>query len=221
MRTRSLSLTALVAALLLLVAVPAGAAGPGTPRTWGGNSFGELGNGTTTSRFSAGPVTGLDDATELGGGREHVVALRADGSVWAWGSSQYGQQGNGGTANRPAPGPVAGLAGVVQVAAGHYHSLALLGDGTVCAWGMNSQSQLGDGTRTRRACGPTPPPSSGSGSAARPTTTSARCASGSARGSWPPRWCPARRARSRTSIRSRPARCAGSSPPTARCPSCR
>jgi hypothetical protein len=50
MRTRSLFLTALVAALLLLVAVPAGAAGPGTPRTWGGNSFGELGNGTTTGR---------------------------------------------------------------------------------------------------------------------------------------------------------------------------
>ena len=104
MRTRSLFLTALVAALLLLVAGPAGAAGPGTPRTWGGNSFGELGNGTTTSRFSAGPVTGLGDATELGGGREHVIALRADGSVWTWGSNQYGQQGNGSTTNRPARG---------------------------------------------------------------------------------------------------------------------
>ena len=46
MRTRSFFLAALVAALLLLAAVPAGAAGPGTPRTWGGNSFGELGDGT-------------------------------------------------------------------------------------------------------------------------------------------------------------------------------
>ena len=45
--------------------------------------------------------------------------------------------------------------------------------------------------------------SPGSGSGGRPTTTSARCASASARGSWPPRWCPARRARSRISIRSR------------------
>jgi Regulator of chromosome condensation (RCC1) repeat len=151
MRTRSLLLAALVAALLLSVAaVPAGAAGPATPRTWGGNSFGELGDGTTAGRLSAGPVTGLSDATELAGGREHVLALRADGSVWTWGSNQYGQQGDGSTANRPAPGPVAGLAGAVQVAAGHYHSLALLGDGTVRAWGMNSQSQLGDGTTTRR-----------------------------------------------------------------------
>src|SRR4029453_14200759 len=101
-------------------------------------------------RFSPGPVTGLDDATELAGGREHVVALRADGSVWTWGSNQYGQQGNGSTVNRPTPGPVAGLAGAVQVAAGHYSSLAVLGDGTVRDWGMNSQGQLDEVTRTRR-----------------------------------------------------------------------
>jgi alpha-tubulin suppressor-like RCC1 family protein len=134
MRTRSLFLAALVAALLLIAAVPAGAAGPGTPRTWGSNSFGELGSGGTANRFSPGPVTGLTDATELAGGREHVIALRADGSVWTWGSNQYGQQGNGSTVNRPTPGPVAGLAGAVQVAAGHYSSLARLGDGTVRAW---------------------------------------------------------------------------------------
>ena len=51
-------------------------------------------------------MAGLSDATELAGGREHVIALRADGSVWTWGSNQYGQQGNGSSANRPAPGPV-------------------------------------------------------------------------------------------------------------------
>ena len=76
MRTRPFLLAALVAALLLVAAVPAGAAGPETPRTWGSNSFGELGDGSTANRFAAGPVAGLADATELGGGREHVVALR-------------------------------------------------------------------------------------------------------------------------------------------------
>ena len=83
MRTRSFLLAALVAALALsIAAVPAGAAGPGTPRTWGSNSFGELGDGTAANRFAPGAVAGLDDATELAGGREHVIALRADGSVW-------------------------------------------------------------------------------------------------------------------------------------------
>ena len=106
MRTRSFLLAALVAALLsMLAAVPAGAAGPGMPRTWGSNSFGELGDGTTANHFAPGPVAGIGDAVELAGGREHVVALRADGSVWTWGSNQYGQQGNGSTTNRPTPGP--------------------------------------------------------------------------------------------------------------------
>jgi hypothetical protein len=41
MQTRSFLLAALVAALLLsIAAVPAGAAGPGTPRTWGSNTSG-------------------------------------------------------------------------------------------------------------------------------------------------------------------------------------
>jgi Regulator of chromosome condensation (RCC1) repeat len=75
MRTRSLFLTALVAALLL-VAVPAGAAGPGTPRTWGSNSFGELGNGTTTTRRTSPVVvrnlTGVELVTA---GRTYSAAL--------------------------------------------------------------------------------------------------------------------------------------------------
>ena len=62
-RARSFLLAALVAASLsTLAAVPAGAAGPGTPRTWGGNSFGELGDGTTASHFAPGPVAGIGDA---------------------------------------------------------------------------------------------------------------------------------------------------------------
>jgi alpha-tubulin suppressor-like RCC1 family protein len=98
-----------LAALLLVPPVgsgPALAAGPGTPWTWGSNGFGELGDGTTANHVTAAPVVGFAaaDAVELGGGREHVLALRADGTVWTWGSSQYGQLGSGGTANRPTPG---------------------------------------------------------------------------------------------------------------------
>jgi hypothetical protein len=101
MRTRPFLLAALVAALLLVAAVPARAAGPETPRTWGSNSFGELGDGSTANRFAAGPVAGLAAATELGGGREHVVALRADGSLWTWGYNAFGELAT--APPRPAP----------------------------------------------------------------------------------------------------------------------
>src|SRR4029450_4053801 len=126
MRTRSFLLAALVAALVLCgAAVPAGAAGPGTPRTWGSNSFGELGSGGTANRFSPGPVAGLADATELARGRGDVGRPRADGALGRWGGTKSGHRGTGGRANRPTPGPVTGLAGAVAVAAGHYHGMAL------------------------------------------------------------------------------------------------
>src|SRR5215211_4820344 len=98
MRVRVRTVVGVLAGLLVVPlagASPAAAATPGTPHAWGGNSFGELGDGTTAGRLTPGPVVGLTDAVELAGGREHVVALRADGTVWTWGSSQYGQLGSG------------------------------------------------------------------------------------------------------------------------------
>lgn len=140
---------------LLLVAValgtpPASAATtPGTPWTWGGNFYGELGTGGTATRPTPAPVN-LDGVVDLHGGREHVVALRADGTVWAWGSNQHGQLGTGGSSNSSLPAQVPGLSGIVAVETGHNHSLALGADGRVWAWGYNADGQLGDGTTILR-----------------------------------------------------------------------
>jgi len=60
-------------------------------------------------------------------GREHLVALRRDGSVSAW-----GYDGNG----RATPPEIRKA---IAVSAGAYHSLALLGNGTVVAWGVKDQ----------------------------------------------------------------------------------
>ena len=81
----------------------------GVPWTWGANSFGQLGDGSTTARPTPGPVTGLSDVVDLHGGREHVIALRGDRTVWVWGSNGEGQLGLGTTANRPTPTQVPGL----------------------------------------------------------------------------------------------------------------
>ena len=60
------------------------AAAPGVPWTWGSNSYGQLGDGTTSSSPSGpGPVSGLQDVVDLSGGREHVVALTSAKAV-AW-----------------------------------------------------------------------------------------------------------------------------------------
>jgi len=124
---------------------------PGTPWTFGENSFGQLGNGTTTTRRTPGPVTGLNGVIDMHGGREHVVALKSNGTVWTWGSNVEGQQGRGTTANTLVPTQVTSLGtDNVAVETGHNHTMVLKGNGTIWEFGLNSDGQLGDGTTTTR-----------------------------------------------------------------------
>ncbi len=148
---RGLARAAIAAFALTAVipGAPALAATGNAPQSWGGNEFGQLGNGTTAPRLTAGPVS-VADAIDLGSGREHALALRSGGTVVIWGHNDLGQIGDGTSSNRPTPVPVPGLAGVVSVAGGHYHSLALLSNGTVRSWGFNATGQLGDGTTVTR-----------------------------------------------------------------------
>ena len=122
----------------------------GTAWAWGANDYGQLGDGTITSRFTPMQVSLLTEAAATVPGGAHTVALKSDGTVWAWGGNTSGQLGDGTTTDRRAPVQVSGLAGVAVIAAGTYHSAALTSDGTVWAWGRNTDGQLGDGTTTPR-----------------------------------------------------------------------
>lgn len=86
----------------------------------------------------------------IAAGGHHVLALKADGTVWSWGANDTGQLGTNDGPAREAPAPIAGLSSVAAIATGYGHSLALKVDGTVWAWGDNSFAQLGDGTQTNR-----------------------------------------------------------------------
>jgi alpha-tubulin suppressor-like RCC1 family protein len=117
--------------------------------TWGGNSFGQLGDGTTTQRTTPVHVSTLTDIAAVAAGAEHTLALEADGTVWAWGRNNNGQLGDGTITGRQVPTVVPGLPAIAAISAGSSHSVALSTDGTIWTWGYNFNGQLGDGTTTR------------------------------------------------------------------------
>ncbi len=78
----------------------------GEVRCWGGNAFGQLGDGTTTDRPAPAAVAGLGPVARIAAGSKHTCVVTVAGEVRCWGSDADGQLGDGTTTSRGRPGPV-------------------------------------------------------------------------------------------------------------------
>ena len=152
-------LRASLAAALFCAATPARAVDTGLVASWGRNTDGEIGDGTSTQRTSpvAIGVTPFGNASviQVAGGVNHSCALDVNGRVWCWGLGNNGQLGDNTGVQRLtqtavlSSGALAGKS-VVQIAAGQAHTCAMTADGGVYCWGYNFYGQLGDGTSFQR-----------------------------------------------------------------------
>lgn len=109
-------------------------------KCWGENEWGQLGDGTTTDRYTPTDVWGLDaPIAAIAAGFHSTCALTTAGAVKCWG---YG--------GSVIPEEVSGLSsGVTAVAVGTGHKCVQLAGGVKC-WGNNAHGQVGDGTTELR-----------------------------------------------------------------------
>jgi alpha-tubulin suppressor-like RCC1 family protein len=146
-----ITITAITAGLNRTVALCSN----GNVWSWGRNSHGQLGDGTTDDRHTPVQVKGLDGIIikAIETFHEHTVALAQDGTVWTWGRNWDGQLGDGTTDDRHTPVQVqlpGSINAITAIAAGGSHTIVLCNVGTVWSWGLNSRGQLGDSTTTWR-----------------------------------------------------------------------
>ncbi|MGP3957685.1 RCC1 domain-containing protein [Nonomuraea sp. 3N208] len=121
--------------------------------SWGWNTYGQLGNDTTTQ--SNVPVqvnlpTGTTVTAITAAHGWFNLAVDSTGRLLAWGDNSYGQLGNGTTTQSNVPIQVQLPDGttVTAIAGGDDHSVALTSGGRVLTWGYNRYGQLGDRTNT-------------------------------------------------------------------------
>jgi alpha-tubulin suppressor-like RCC1 family protein/subtilisin family serine protease len=114
----------------------------GTVMSWGRNTYGQLGDGTTGEKLSPTVVSGLTGVTKVAAKDSASLALKSDGTVWAWGRNISGQLGVGDTTDRLVPTQVAGLSNVVEIALNGTNSFARKSNGTVWSWGRAANANI-------------------------------------------------------------------------------
>ena len=120
----------------------------GTLWAWGGNTYGQLGNGTFISENIPVRIGNNHDWADIAVGYNSTIALKTDGTLWAWGLNDLGQLGNGTTTNSNIPVQIGMDNDWVHISSKGDFTIALKSNGTLWAWGYNGYGQLGNGNNS-------------------------------------------------------------------------
>ena len=127
---------------------------------WGQNTFGQIGDGTTTSTNNKlTPVRIGDGWATVAGGIDHSLGVKTDGTLWAWGRNNAGQLGDGATSTASNYATTPKWIGsdydwaFVKAASSNLDAATSYGvkeDGSLWIWGRNNYGQVGNGNTTNQ-----------------------------------------------------------------------
>lgn len=128
--------------------------------TWGDNTVGLLGIGSTTPASSKAPVPVVTfgalagkTVAAISAGWAHCLVLCTDGTPITWGQNLHGELGNQSKTNSPSPvlvktsGVLAGMS-IRSISAGGENNIVLLAGGSLASWGYNAYGELGNNSTT-------------------------------------------------------------------------
>jgi alpha-tubulin suppressor-like RCC1 family protein len=131
----------------------------GVAYCWGDNSFGQLGDGGTTTALVPVAVSGGIAFKSLSAGYYHTCGVSTTDQAYCWGrntpnsvqESVGGQLGDGTTINRTVPTPVSGGLSFDAISAGEVTTCGVTTASVAYCWGDNEYGQLGTGDYTSSA----------------------------------------------------------------------
>ena len=120
---------------------------------WGKNSYGRLGNNSTSDSstpvaVAPGAIPAGVDLTQISAGI-HTCTLASDFKAYCWGDNSSGQLGNNSTTNSSVPvavtqGAIPASVNLTQISVGSWHTCALGSDSKAYCWGNGDSGQLGN-----------------------------------------------------------------------------
>ena len=120
---------------------------------WGGNNYGQIGDGTTSDAMVPVDITsqfGLPAGkkiVDVFAAYESSFAIDSDGQLYAWGRNNSGQLGLGDTTDQSEPTKLTySFNGKIVNLATDSHTLVVTDTGHVYAWGLNDHGQIGNDT---------------------------------------------------------------------------
>lgn len=140
-------IVAIAASLESSYALQNDGAGGGILWAWGGNTHGQLGDGSTLARSTPVKVLGLSDVVAVAAPQQgyFAIAIGGDRKVYAWGKNDLTQLGIGSTVSQATPVAVPAIAAARLIASGASYSIAVDATARAWAWGDPGATALGVG----------------------------------------------------------------------------